>query len=107
MISLSTESQGNTPRTVGLAELVIPSAYFGMKTAISLPDALYLEADGVAARLGVSRSHLYATALEEYLAKFRSAHVTAQFDAVYADAEAPDPALMSAARKTLRQAKWP
>ncbi|MDZ7631520.1 MAG: hypothetical protein U5K74_09270 [Gemmatimonadaceae bacterium] len=41
-----------------------------MKTAISLPDALFDEADAVAYRLGVSRSQLYATALAEYIAKF-------------------------------------
>jgi len=35
-----------------------------MKTAISLPDELFKAAEFPARRLGVSRSRLYATALE-------------------------------------------
>ena len=39
-----------------------------MKTAISLPDKLFHEADVFAERAGLSRSELYATAVAEYLA---------------------------------------
>jgi metal-responsive CopG/Arc/MetJ family transcriptional regulator len=78
-----------------------------MKTAISLPDDLYLEADVVADRIGVSRSQLYATALAEYLAKFRSEDLTAQLNAVYAaDAGASDAALRRAARTSLGRTAW-
>ena len=38
-----------------------------VKTAISLDGALFREAQGVARRLKVSRSRLFATAMEEYL----------------------------------------
>ena len=38
-----------------------------MKTAISLPDALFEEAERVAARLGVSRSELYARAIARFV----------------------------------------
>jgi metal-responsive CopG/Arc/MetJ family transcriptional regulator len=38
-----------------------------VKTAISLDGALFREAEGVARRLKVSRSRLFATAMEEYL----------------------------------------
>lgn len=55
-----------------------------MKTAISLPDELFASADSLAARLGVSRSHLFATALAEYLAKHQGRKVTERLDAVYA-----------------------
>ncbi len=55
-----------------------------MKTAISLPDALFKEADAEAKRRGVSRSQLYGQALDEYLAKRRKANITAQLNAVYA-----------------------
>jgi metal-responsive CopG/Arc/MetJ family transcriptional regulator len=55
-----------------------------MKTAISLPDELFASAESLAARLGVSRSHLFATALAEYLAKHQGRKVTERLDAVYA-----------------------
>lgn len=55
-----------------------------MKTAISIPDALFSAADALAARLGVSRSALYATAVAEFLAKFHEDEVTARLDRLYA-----------------------
>ena len=42
-----------------------------MKTAISLPDDLFSEADLLAKSLGKSRSRLVAEALAEYVAKHR------------------------------------
>lgn len=78
-----------------------------MKTAISLPDELYEEADAVADRIGVSRSQLYATALAEYLARLRSEDVTAQLNVVYAEEpDTRDGALRAAARKSVRRAAW-
>jgi metal-responsive CopG/Arc/MetJ family transcriptional regulator len=38
-----------------------------MKTAISLPDALYREADRTAKQMGIPRSRLFAQAVEEFL----------------------------------------
>ena len=38
-----------------------------MKTAISLPDTLFERAEQVAERLNLTRSHLSARALQEYL----------------------------------------
>lgn len=40
-----------------------------MKTAISLPDPIFEEAEFLAQRLGMSRSELYLKALEAYLQK--------------------------------------
>jgi hypothetical protein len=60
-----------------------------MKTAISLPDKLFQEADEFAARAGLSRSELYATAVAEYLARRNDAVVTARLDAVYASPDVP------------------
>jgi metal-responsive CopG/Arc/MetJ family transcriptional regulator len=54
-----------------------------MKTAISLPDALFESADALARRLGISRSALYARALEAFLADQRKGAVTRRLDAVY------------------------
>jgi len=60
-----------------------------MKTAISLPDKLFIEADAFAARAGFSRSELYANAIAEYLARRNGDRVTAQLNVVYGAAKAP------------------
>jgi metal-responsive CopG/Arc/MetJ family transcriptional regulator len=41
-----------------------------MKTAISLPDPVFEEAESLAKQLGVSRSELYTKALKAYLRKY-------------------------------------
>lgn len=51
-----------------------------MKTAISLPDHLFGEAEAAARELGLSRSKLIQTALEEFLRKRRDAQITAGFN---------------------------
>jgi metal-responsive CopG/Arc/MetJ family transcriptional regulator len=56
----------------------------GMKTAISIPDELFAEADRVAKRLRVSRSELYAKAVDAYVRKLRDAEVTERLNLVYA-----------------------
>jgi metal-responsive CopG/Arc/MetJ family transcriptional regulator len=54
-----------------------------MKTAISIPDPLFESVDALAKRLGVSRSALYARALEAFLADQRKGAITRRLDAVY------------------------
>jgi len=60
-----------------------------MKTAISLSDNLFHEADAFAERAGISRSELYATAVAEYMARRNGDRVTLQLNAVYGAARAP------------------
>jgi antitoxin MazE6 len=54
-----------------------------MKTAISIPDAVFQSADALAERLGLTRSALYARALESFIADQRKGAVTKRLDAVY------------------------
>ena len=54
-----------------------------MKTAISIPDAVFEAADQLAARIGMSRSELYARAVAEFMARHRAAGVRERMDAVY------------------------
>ena len=78
-----------------------------MKTAISLPDDLFSEADALAKSLGKSRSGLVAEALAEYVAKHRHAKVTERLNAVYAVEDGRlDPDLIEAARRTLATNEW-
>ena len=53
-----------------------------MKTAISLPDLVFQEAERHARRTGKSRSQLYAEALAEYLARHAPDEVTERVNAV-------------------------
>ena len=80
-----------------------------MKTAISLPDELFEAADRLAARLGRSRSELYATALAEYLEKLKVQGVTERLDAVYEgrpEDSRLDPVLDSLQLQSLPREDW-
>jgi metal-responsive CopG/Arc/MetJ family transcriptional regulator len=78
-----------------------------MKTAISLPDALFRSGDALARRLGVSRSELYARALAEFLAKHKADHITQRLNAVYAAEDSRlDPAITEAQARILPRETW-
>lgn len=55
-----------------------------VKTAVSIPDPLFRAADRIARRRGLSRSQLYARALERLVDAESSDEVTARLDEVYA-----------------------
>jgi hypothetical protein len=57
----------------------------GMKTAISLPDSLYEEAERTAQDLGIPRSQLFAKALEEFIAFHKRENVTEKLNRIYGD----------------------
>lgn len=79
-----------------------------MKTAISLPDRLYRDAERYAKRTRKSRSQLYAEALSEYLLRHAPDEVTADMNAVVAQlAESDsDPFVAGAARRVLKSVEW-
>lgn len=78
-----------------------------MKTAISLPDDLFLQADQTAKELGMSRSEFYATALRSFIAARRRADLTEQINAVCAEVDTALPNdLAQAARRRLLEAEW-
>jgi hypothetical protein len=54
-----------------------------MKTAVSIPDRVFRSAEQLAARLGVSRSELYAKALASLVEKHREDLITTQLNEVY------------------------
>jgi metal-responsive CopG/Arc/MetJ family transcriptional regulator len=54
-----------------------------MKTAISLPDRIFFEAERTAQNLGISRSALYLNALSEYLKKNNKINITQKLNEVY------------------------
>jgi metal-responsive CopG/Arc/MetJ family transcriptional regulator len=75
-----------------------------MKTAISLPDHVFREAERYAHRTKRTRSQLYSEALAEYLARHSSEAVTAAMNSVV-DRVGPavDRFASAAARRTLER----
>jgi metal-responsive CopG/Arc/MetJ family transcriptional regulator len=55
-----------------------------VKTAVSLPDQLYADAEKTAQSLGIPRSQLFARALEEFIEHHKRADVTERLNRVYA-----------------------
>ncbi len=87
--------------------MVLPEYDRSMKAAVSLPDDLFASADELAGRLGVSRSELYARAVEEYVAKHRGENVTVRLNQVYAREDgALDPDIVRAQVALLRDVEW-
>ena len=79
----------------------------GMKTAISIPDEVFEEAERLAGRLRTSRSQLYTRALAEFLARHDEDRVEAAMNTVVAEiGPAVDDFTREAARRTLRQVEW-
>ena len=78
-----------------------------MKTAVSLPDDLFEEAEALAEAQRMTRSGLYTAALREYLARHSPDAVTAALDAVYAcEPSGLDADLAAAAARTLERVEW-
>lgn len=65
-----------------------------MKTAISLPDDTFNDAERYAKTHGLTRSELYATAVREYLERRERENLIARINAVCAEVDTSlDPAL--------------
>jgi len=54
-----------------------------MKTAISIPNSLFTEAEKLAKRLGMNRSQLYSRAVKNFVENNRSRKITKLLNDVY------------------------
>ncbi len=54
-----------------------------MKTAISIPDKLFMAADNYAKNVGISRSHLYAKAVAMFLEQQSTSQITKRLNDIY------------------------
>lgn len=61
-----------------------------MKTAISIDDGLLKEADETARLLGLSRSRLFALAVDDFLRKQRQVQMLLRLNEVYANGVEPE-----------------
>ena len=78
-----------------------------MKTALSIPDALFQAADELAAKEKVSRSQLYSRAMEQYLATRKKENMREEMrEALRHIDQTPDPAWEEAQRLALLRSEW-
>jgi metal-responsive CopG/Arc/MetJ family transcriptional regulator len=78
-----------------------------MKTAISIPDKIYRDAERLSRRLKKSRSQVYTEAVTEYVARHEPDAVTEAMNRVCEAMDTySDPALSAAARRTLEDVEW-
>jgi antitoxin component of RelBE/YafQ-DinJ toxin-antitoxin module len=54
-----------------------------MKTAISIDEAVFRDAEGAAVEMGLTRSRLYTLAVEEYIRNHRNDAVTERLNQYY------------------------
>jgi len=62
-----------------MTNVILPA----MKTAVSIPDRVFQSAEKLAARLGVSRSQLYARALASLVEQHREDVITSKLNEIY------------------------
>ena len=78
-----------------------------MKTAVSIPDEIFEQAERLARRSGQTRSYVFSQALREYVARHSPEEVTRAMDEFCeAVGDLRDPFSASAARRTLAQTEW-
>ena len=78
-----------------------------VKTAVSIPDPIYRQAERAARRLRISRSHLYSAAIGEYLRRHTDDEIVERMNAVHgALQETLDPVLAEAQSRSLPRERW-
>ena len=80
-----------------------------MKTAISIPDSLFNDAEITAKQLGLARSQLYAEALKEFIARHNKDKITEILDSIYSrqtNAEDISDAGIEALREATKNDSW-
>ena len=78
-----------------------------MKTAISIPDKVFRDAEQLSRRLKKSRSQMYTEAVTEYVARHDPEAVTDAMNRLCKALDTqPDPGISGAARRTLESVEW-
>lgn len=78
-----------------------------MKTAISIPNDVFEQAEALAKKNKVSRSELYTKAIKSYLEEFRADDVTAKLDEIYEGMESRlDKGLLKIQLESLSEGEW-
>jgi predicted transcriptional regulator len=94
-------------RSTGIASRPLSGYTSGMKTAVSIPDDVFEDAERLASRLRTSRSQLYARALAEFVARHDDDRVTSLMDQAVREAGGEaDAFVQAAAQQSLQRVEW-
>ena len=78
-----------------------------LKTAISIPEDIYRDAEEAAKSLGMTRSRLYSAAVADFLNRYRKDDIKAKLNEVHASASTcVDPVLAAMQLASLPQEEW-
>jgi metal-responsive CopG/Arc/MetJ family transcriptional regulator len=78
-----------------------------MKVAVSIPDAIFVEADALAARLKTSRSDIYARALDAFIGTYTPQRVTHLLNlAIETVGAETDDFRLPAAQRVFERSEW-
>lgn len=78
-----------------------------VKTAISIPESTYVQAEEAAKRLRMNRSSLYAAAVTEFLERHQDSTITERLNEVYISEQARiDPIMVRMQLASLPQEEW-
>jgi metal-responsive CopG/Arc/MetJ family transcriptional regulator len=78
-----------------------------VKTAISLPDPIFEEAEALAQQLGISRSELYTEALKAYLRRHNRERILSKLNEVYSkESSELDPVMAKMQHMSLPCEDW-
>jgi metal-responsive CopG/Arc/MetJ family transcriptional regulator len=77
-----------------------------VKTAVSIPTPLFQKAERKRRKLGISRSELYATALEHLLSEEPDAEITTALERVYAAENSALDRGLSVAQRRATSERW-
>ena len=78
-----------------------------MKTAISIPDEIFREAEQAAKRLGMTRSEFFTRAVRDFLGIRRERAITLSYDEAFSDrSDDLGQFRVEAARRALLDVEW-
>lgn len=78
-----------------------------MKTAVSIRDEVFKNAEKYAKKANISRSQLYSDAVEEYLSKHNEEDLIARINAVCEKVDTSlDPAIKNYQSRVIKREKW-
>jgi len=79
----------------------------GMKTAVSVPEEVFDEAERLAERLQISRSELYSRAVHEFVCRHAPDRVTESLDRLVDELESSGSEFATeAGRRSLERSEW-
>lgn len=81
-----------------------------VKTAISVQEALFEQAEKIAQEMNISRSHLFTLALDDFIQRYNNRRILEQINEAYSDGPDPEDEIrslkMRRIQKSLVEGEW-